>query len=172
MKFSTRARYGLRMMVELARELQHSRLVQLNRIAEITHLSVNYLVQLAIPLKNNGLIVGISGKKGGYRLARPPQEIKIREILEAVQGPLSLSDCVNNPEICLNSSFCEARMIWVLASQKIIDVFEEYSLADLIDREYKNKIRNKYPGITLLDPDKFMAANDSDRYHPAVKKNL
>jgi len=59
------------MMIELARELKNKKLVHLRQIAEITGLSENYLAQLAIPLKNNGLLVGISGKKGGYHLSRP-----------------------------------------------------------------------------------------------------
>ena len=107
MKFSTKARYGLRMMVELARELKKDKLVQLGKIAKITGLSENYLAQLAIPLKNNGILLGISGKNGGYRLAKPSDQIKIGEIIRAVGGPVSLTDCVANPEICMNSSFCE-----------------------------------------------------------------
>ena len=169
MRFSTRARYGLRMMVELARELQNKNLVQLGQVAKITGLSVNYLVQLAIPLKNNGLIFGVSGKNGGYRLTRPPQEIKVREILEAVQGPMELTECVYNPDICLNSSFCEARMVWVIASEKMMDIFDEYSLADLIDKQCKDKMRNKYPEIKLLNPDKYLADGSSQQSCPAVR---
>jgi len=116
MKFSTRTRYGLRLMVELARELRKDRLVHLGRISGITGVSENYLAQLAIPLKNEGMLIGVSGKKGGYHLSRPPEEIRIGDIVRAVDGQISLTDCVNNPDICLNSSFCEARMIWVILS--------------------------------------------------------
>ena len=70
MKLSTRARYGLRIMVELARELQSNELVHLGKIARITGLSRNYLSQLAISLKNASLIVGVSGKKGRDALPR------------------------------------------------------------------------------------------------------
>ena len=157
------------MIVELARELQNKNLVQLGQVAKITGLSVNYLVQLAIPLKNNGLIVGVSGKKGGYRLARPANEIKVREILEAVQGPMELTECVYNPDICLNSSFCEARMVWVVASEKMMQIFDEYTLADLIDKNYKDKMRKKYPEMKLLNPDKYLAEGVYQQSCPAVK---
>ncbi|PKK82496.1 MAG: Rrf2 family transcriptional regulator [candidate division Zixibacteria bacterium HGW-Zixibacteria-1] len=157
MKFSTRARYGLRLMVELARELKKDRLVHLGKIAGITGVSENYLAQLAMSLKNDGLLIGVSGKKGGYYLSRPASEIKISEIIKAVAGPISLTDCVNNPDICLNSSFCEARMIWVIMSGSMIDILEKYSLEDLIDKEKLAEVVGDHSHLPLLFPDKLMA---------------
>ena len=115
------------------------------------------------------MIIGVSGKNGGYRLARQPQEIKIREILEAVQGPMELTECVYNPDICLNSIFCEARMIWVVASEKMMEIFDEYTLADLINKQYKEKMRNKYPEMKLLNPDKYLAEGSYQQSCPAIK---
>lgn len=169
MKFSTRARYGLRMMVELSRALEKKELVHLGQVARITGLSVNYLTQLAMPLKNNGLIIGVSGKKGGYKLGKPATEISIREILEAVQGPTELTDCVTNPDICLNSSFCEARMIWVIASREMAGIFDKYTLADLVNKDFKDGMRRKYPDEELLNPDKMMAEGSFTQNCPAGK---
>jgi Rrf2 family protein len=157
MKFSTRARYGLRMMVELARIQQKEDLVHLGRIAQITGISNNYLAQLAMSLKNNGLLIGISGKKGGYQLAKPAQEIKINDIIEAVMGSVNITECVNHPEICLNSSFCEARMVWVLVNQRVQKVLNEHTLSELIDKDWVLKTRRENPDIALLDPDRFLA---------------
>lgn len=151
MKFSTRARYGLRMMVELARALKGEEIVHLGKIAKITGLSVNYLAQLAMPLKNNGLLIGVSGKHGGYRLGRPAEEITIRRIIEAVQGPISLTDCALNPDICLNADFCEARMIWVILGSSLTEILGRYTLADLIDRERMIELRQEYAHLPQIN---------------------
>jgi len=163
MKFSTRARYGLRLMVELARELKKEKLVHLGKIAKITGVSENYLAQLAMSLKNDGLLIGVSGKKGGYYLSRPTEEIKISEIVKAVAGPICLTDCVNNPDICLNSSFCEARMIWVIMSGSMVEILERYSLEDLIDKKRLAGVVGNHAHLPLLFPDKIMAQAAVDR---------
>lgn len=162
MKFSTRARYGLRMMVELARLLEKERLMQLGRIAKITGISENYLAQLAIPLKNNGLLLGVPGKKGGYQLAKPAADIKIGEIILAVSGPLTITDCVDHPEICLNSSFCETRAVWVLISNSISNVLNEHNLAELVQKNWLGSLRKNYPEIELLNPDIVLAKNNDE----------
>jgi len=163
MKFSTRARYGLRLMVELARELKNEKLVHLGKIAKITGVSENYLAQLAMSLKNDGLLIGVSGKKGGYYLSRPTEEIKISEIVKAVAGPICLTDCVNNPDICLNSSFCEARMIWVIMSGSMVEILERYSLEDLIDKQKLAGVVSNHAHLPLLFPDRIMAQAAEDR---------
>ncbi len=150
------------MMVELARLLKKERLVHLGRIAKITGLSENYLAQLAISLKNHDLLIGVSGKKGGYQLARPAAEIKIGEIIQAVSGPLAATDCVDHPEICLNSSFCEARALWVLISHSVTNVLNDHSLADLINKGWLAELRGNHPEIGLLNPDIILADNNNE----------
>lgn len=162
MKFSTRARYGLRMMVELARALGTEEIVRLGRIARITGISVNYLAQLAIPLKNNGLLIGVSGKHGGYRLAKPAHDIAVSDIIEAVQGPIGLTDCARNPDICLNADFCEARMIWVILSSSLTDILRRYTLADLIDKGRMAKLRQEYAHLLQMDIDKALTGDEGD----------
>ena len=163
MKFSTRARYGLRMMVELARELETNDLVHLKRIARITGLSENYMAQLAMSLKNAGLIIGISGQNGGYHLTRRPDKIKIGQIVQAVSGAVSLSDCVGNPDICMNSGSCEARLIWVILSGAFSEILNKYTLADLIDTDRLAGLCREYAHLPLLHPDNITVENvDSD----------
>jgi len=159
-------------MVELARELKNEKIVHLGRIARITGLSENYLAQLAISLKNDGLLIGVAGKKGGYMLSRAAEEIKISEIIKALTGPVSLTDCVNNPEICLNSSSCEARMIWVILSGRMLEFLDEYSLAELVNKERAAQIRSEFDYIPLLNPDKVMAGGGGTMVPdcPAVAK--
>ena len=150
------------MMVELARLLEKQRLVQLGRIAGITGISENYLAQLAIPLKNNGLILGVSGKKGGYQLAKSAADITIGEIIQAVSGPLTITDCVDHPEICLNSSFCEARAVWVLISGNITDVLNRYSLDQMVKRDWLGNLRGNFPDLDLLNPDMVLASKNEE----------
>ena len=138
-------------MTEMARLLQNEKLVHLGRIARITGLSENYLAQLAISLKNHGLLIGISGKKGGYYLGRPPGEITLDEIIKAVAGPIAATDCAAHPEICLNSSCCEARAIWVLISDRIAGLLHEYSLADLIDKDWLKNLRAENSTLEMLN---------------------
>jgi len=160
MKISTRARYGLRLMVELARELKTEDIVQLKKIAKITHLSEKYLAQLAIPLKGAGLIIGVAGKKGGYLLGRIPEKITISEIVSALIGPIGLTDCVNSPEVCLNYGFCEARTIWTILSGRIQEILDEFTLADLINKDHLGTIREEYSRMPLLNPDLVLAEAD------------
>jgi Rrf2 family protein len=139
------------MMVEIARLLRKERLVQLHRIAGITGLSNNYLSQLAIALRDGGLIVGVSGKSGGYYLSRSPDEITVREIIAAVQGRIFATDCVIHPELCMNAEFCESRTIWALLTHRMHEVLDDFTLADLIDPEWMNGIKRKFPDISYLN---------------------
>jgi Rrf2 family protein len=151
------------MMVELARELKKQSPVHLGRIAEITGVSENYLAQLAIALRNNGLLVGVSGKRGGYHLARAPEQIKLTEVVEAVIGPLHLTDCVSDPTICLNSSFCEARLIWAILSGSMVEVLEQHTLADLLDKKRVAAMQQDYAHLPLMEVDRLTATDDEGR---------
>ncbi|MEE9443266.1 MAG: Rrf2 family transcriptional regulator [candidate division Zixibacteria bacterium] len=150
MKFPTRARYGLRMMVELARLQQKTALVQLKNIAKVTGLSKKYLGQLIILLKDHGLVIGVSGRAGGYQLARPAREITLRQVIRAVYGPIFATECVANPDVCLNAVFCETRTIWSLISDKVQEILDQYTLADLVDRDWITRIKDEYPDSPYL----------------------
>jgi Rrf2 family transcriptional regulator, cysteine metabolism repressor len=151
MKLSTRARYGLRMMVELARLTDEKNPLQMGKIARVTGLSENYLAQLAMSLKNDGLLIGVSGKHGGYMLARPAARILIGEIIKAVIGPIHLTECVQNSDICMNSANCESRSIWAILNHKVEEVLDRYTLADLIHDDWMKNLREEYPNLDYLD---------------------
>lgn len=131
MRISTRARYALRLMVDLVRRYDGSHPVHLRQIAEENDLSHGYLEQLMISLRNASLVRGLSGRKGGYVLARPPEEIKLTEIIEAAIGPINVVDCVLCPENCDWSPDCKTRPIWVMINARIKEVLNRYSLADM-----------------------------------------
>ena len=145
MKLSTRARYALRMMVVLSRREGESTLVSLNEVADEANVSRRYLEQLVIGLKNGALIRGKSGKGGGYCLARPADQIRMREIFESAIGPINIVDCVMQPEICLKSDFCECRSLYGLINDRITSVLDSLFLSDLIDND------RLHEAIALLD---------------------
>lgn len=153
MKLSTRARYALRSMIEIARLSNDSKPTSLERVAQSTQISRRYLEQLAIPLKNARLLRGFSGKGGGYMLARPPEEVKVGQIMEAAIGPISIVHCVSHPELCLKAEVCECRLLYVLINRRITQVLNEFSLADLVDKDWLKKMMRKLETFDVYDKD-------------------
>lgn len=136
MRLSTRARYALRMMLDLARHGGETRPVSLGEVAERTDISRGYLEQVAISLRSARLIRGVPGRQGGYRLPVPAREITIGQVVEALIGPISVVDCVQDPATCDRSDYCECRIVYRLINERIADVLESHSLADLMDPEW------------------------------------
>jgi Rrf2 family transcriptional regulator, cysteine metabolism repressor len=140
MKLSTRARYALRMMVAIARHSDGESVVSLNEVSDKTHISRRYLEQLAIALKSASLIRGMAGRKGGYVLTRPPVDISLGQIVEAAIGPINIVDCVLQSETCLEADFCECRWVYETINDRIVGVFNELSLDDLVDKPMHNNL--------------------------------
>jgi Rrf2 family transcriptional regulator, cysteine metabolism repressor len=132
-RLSTRARYALRLMLDVAKNGKKGVPVSLGLVAERTDLSRGYLEQLATALKNARLLKGTCGKQGGYHLTRTPKEITLREIIEAVSGPLLILDCVEDATVCDRADYCECRLVYALINQRIVEVLEEFTLADMVD---------------------------------------
>ncbi len=142
MKLSTKGRYGLKAMFELA--LQYDKdSVSLNIIADRQKVSVNYLEQLIAPLRKKGLVISTRGAQGGYRLARSPEDITVKEILEILEGPLAPTTCVAEGEedSCSKAEYCVTRLIWERMREAIDDVVRSTTLADMV--EDQKMINNK-----------------------------
>lgn len=133
MKINTRVRYAIRMMADIARYGAESP-VPLKDVAERQALSKLYLSQLATPLRNASLLKSVWGNKGGYVLARPAREISLREVIESVDGPIGVIDCVLDPATCDRMEYCECIGVWRDINGAITKILERYSLQDLIDR--------------------------------------
>ncbi len=132
MRLSTRGRYGTRMMLDLA--VHHDQgPTPLREIAKRQDLSVKYLEQLIIPLKAAGFIRSVRGAKGGYTLARKPDKISVGEILETLEGGLSLVDCVEDPKVCKREKECPTRDIWLRMSGRLMEELSLLSLQDVLD---------------------------------------
>ena len=105
MKFSTRARYGLRAMLELALNYDPNEPMPLFKIAEKQLISEGYLEQMMTVLRKGGLVRSVRGAQGGYLLSREPDRITAGEIIRCLEGPLGPTDCVSeeDPETCVRS---------------------------------------------------------------------
>jgi len=128
LKLSTRARYALRLMIALVPDEEP---VSLARVSESTHISRKYLEQVVMSLKNASLLRGVSGKRGGYVLARPPEKITAGEVIEAMIGPINIVDCVGMPESCLKIGVCECREVYVMMNRGIVSALNSFTLKGL-----------------------------------------
>lgn len=137
MKLSTRSRYGVRLMLALG--VSESRNpVFLKEIAASEDISEKYLSQIIIPLKAKGLVTTFRGAHGGYLLSRPASEIKLREIIEPLEGDLSLVDCVSNSDICDKSVACVTKDVWDQMSSLLREFLDSVTLEDLV-KKYRDR---------------------------------
>lgn len=147
-------------MLEIAKAGSGASPVSMTTISRGTDISKSYLEQLAIPLKASGLLHGRTGRAGGYTLARPASDIRLREIVESTIGPIDLVECVSDPNQCTRAADCETRLVWALITSRIRSMLDEYSLADLTNPEYLQYIREEI-GPALVMPRKRGGANSS-----------
>lgn len=133
MKLSTRSRYGLRLLLDLALR-QGEGPVHLSSVAEHENISEKYLGQLVIQLRGAGFIRSDRGKHGGYYLSRSASDITLREIVEKLEGDLSIVSCVDNPQECSRSTHCITREVWKETAEVLSRHLESISLQDLVDR--------------------------------------
>ncbi|MEW6363771.1 MAG: Rrf2 family transcriptional regulator [Acidobacteriota bacterium] len=141
MNLSTRGRYATRAMLELAQHYDQAP-VSSTEISRNQQISARYLQQLLGTLKRAGLIRVALGPGGGFKLAAPPSEIRLSQILDAVEGRLALVECVSHESYCPRSPDCLAREIWVQASELLNDYFHSLTLADVLKSRSKPKGRS------------------------------
>jgi Rrf2 family protein len=134
MKFSTRVRYGLRAMLELALS-SADRPVPLAALAQKQNLSVKYLENLFHALRDAKLVLASRGPHGGYRLARPAGEITVLEVAQALDGRMQLVECVGNPRFCSDTTHCRTFPLWAELSRVLEARMAQISLAMLANNE-------------------------------------
>ncbi|MBP1708295.1 MAG: rrf2 family protein [Deltaproteobacteria bacterium] len=134
MKLSTKIRYGARAMLVLASRYGKGPL-ELHEIAKKENISLKYLEQVIIPLRTAGLVKSVRGARGGYSLGKPPAEICLKDLVEILEGPLTLVDCLGDPRRCERSAACVTREIWSEVSEAIYDIFHSITLEDMVQRQ-------------------------------------
>ncbi|MCK9523296.1 MAG: Rrf2 family transcriptional regulator [Proteobacteria bacterium] len=133
-KLSTRSRYGIRAMIELA-TAKDAQPLEMSAIAQRQRLSRKYLHALLVALKDAGLTESVRGVNGGYRLTRSPEQIGVKEILEALEGPVAVVDCAHGEAPCAHEAECGAAPLWQHLNSAIEEVLQGISLADLLQRK-------------------------------------
>ncbi len=139
MMFSTKAEYGVRVMVELARRAGEDP-IPLAEIAEHDGLPLAYLEHLVARLRKAGLVDSRRGSRGGYMLARSPAEITMAEVVEALEGAIAPIECISQGEdgtiVCSRESdpdhVCPTKLLWTKVRYAIVGALQETTLADLV----------------------------------------
>ncbi|PKL09792.1 MAG: hypothetical protein CVV51_02070 [Spirochaetae bacterium HGW-Spirochaetae-7] len=126
---TTRSRYGLRLLVELAEHGENGP-VDLGSVARSQDIPEMYLSKLVAPLKAAGILRSERGSKGGYELARRPEDIDMLRVVEALEGQSSLLECTADPSVCKRSGDCRTLPVWSGLDTAIKNYLRGVSLAD------------------------------------------
>ena len=135
MMISTRGRYALRVIIDLA-EQKNEAYIPLKDIVERQNISKKYLEGIMTALSKNGLVEGVHGKGGGYRLNRRPEEYKVGEILRVTEGslaPVACVECKSAP--CERAPECRTLPLWQKLNDMINDYLDNVTIADLMKEE-------------------------------------
>lgn len=141
MKLSTRTRYGLRAVLEVAINYNKGP-IQAKIVSQRQQISIKYLEQLMATLKSGGLIRGIRGSKGGYVLAKAPSQIKLSDIFNVLEGPVKTVECVENENYCAKTAECVTRQVWAEVEEAMNQVLQSITLQDLVDRTQQERNPN------------------------------
>lgn len=143
MKLSTKGRYGVKAMFELALNYGKDP-VSIKTIAERQNISEYYLEQLFSSLRKAGLVKSIRGAQGGYILPKPPKDISASDILNVLEGPIEISECIQDDEIklCNRADCCSTRLLWRKISDSVNSVINTTTLQDMVD-DYNDMIASK-----------------------------
>ena len=144
MKLSTKGRYGVRALLDLAIH-DDGRPVPLKDIARRQAISVQYLEQLASPLIKAGILRSSRGAGGGVNLAKSPDQVRLSQVIEVLEGSTAPVKCVDDPEVCSLSDLCVTRDVWKEVQKATQRVLESTTLRDLAERQ-KEKEKGK-PGV-------------------------
>ncbi len=141
MKLSTRTRYGVRAILELAGN-QNKGPLRIKTIAHRQDISVKYLEQLMTMLRTAGFVRSIRGSKGGYILAKAANQIKLGDVFNALEGPVTTVECLENENYCARAADCVTRQVWAEVQEAIMNVLQSMTLQDLVDKAKDKKALN------------------------------
>ncbi|MBQ8506579.1 MAG: Rrf2 family transcriptional regulator [Clostridia bacterium] len=140
MKLSTRGRYGIHAMYDLAEHFGDGP-QSIKLIAERQSIPEAYLEQLIAVLRREKLVISNRGAQGGYRLSREPKEITVGDVLRALEGGLNLVDCLLEEDSCGKTCACASRIVWMKIRDGLNSIVDGITLQDMID---------EYAGLTAL----------------------
>ena len=141
MKLSTKGRYGVKAMVDLA--VNHDgKPVSIKSISQRQNISEYYLEQLFAPLRRAEFIKSVRGAQGGYILNKEARDITVLDIMDVLEGPIEVSDCLDSDD-CDNIDYCATRTVWVKMKHSIDSVLGAITLQNIVDdyQNYKDSIQ-------------------------------
>ncbi len=138
MKISTKGRYALRLMVDLA-VTGDGAPVSLRDVARRQQISDKYLEQIVTPLSRAGLVRSVRGAGGGYLLTRAPEDYTVGDILRPLEGDLAPVECATDAEYCERCDQCVTVELWQEIHRAVSDVVDHTTLADLVERQRKKQ---------------------------------
>ena len=140
MKISTRGRYAMRAMLDLALQSSDGP-TMIKDISKRQGISCLYLEQLFTRLNNAGLIISIRGPKGGFILAKPLSHIRVSDIIQVMEGSAAPVECVDNTMCCSRAGCCAARQVWIEVKEAMDEVLESITLQDLVKWEEQCRLK-------------------------------
>ena len=135
MKVSTKGDYGVRALIELAHHYGEARPTQSSEIASRQKVPESYLEQLLTTLRRAGFIRSVRGPQGGHALVRDPRELHVTEVIEALEGPIMPSDCLDDGGPCAKGGGCAQTDMWAAVRHAILGVLDTITIADLAARD-------------------------------------
>ena len=136
MELTTKGRYAVRVMAEIARSEDF---VALSDVAEKLNISIKYLEKIIAMLSKAKLVKSMRGTKGGYKLSRNPQEISVKDVLDATGDSIKISSCLDT-ETCPVADKCDTIVVWNTLNGLINNYLENVNMKDLIEQTCERKI--------------------------------
>ena len=134
LKLSTRVRYGTRALVQLA-DAYPGQALSVSDMAKAQRLSPKYLERIMAALKHAGLVSATRGITGGYQLTRPPENVRMTDVVSALEGPTCVVACVRAPETCAMHEMCPTRDLWGTIQGAFDSIMQHTTLMDLVERK-------------------------------------
>jgi Rrf2 family cysteine metabolism transcriptional repressor len=154
MRISTRGRYALRAMVDLALHDGEGPVLR-HDIATRQEISADYIAQIFQHLCVEGLVKGVKGPGGGYRLARDPSAIRVGDIVRAVEGPIAAVECataaIGSQSACRRAERCTTRLLWARLSEMIAQFLDAITLKELCDQARQLNPGNAFGHYNVIE---------------------
>jgi Rrf2 family protein len=135
MRISTKGDYGLRALIELAHHFGEPRPVQSSEIASRQKIPESYLEQLMTVLRKSGFIRSTRGPQGGHALIREPSGLRVTEVIEALEGSIVLTDCLDESSLCARNGGCAQSEMWRDVRNAILGILDNTTIAELAGRD-------------------------------------
>ena len=135
MKVSTKGDYGIRALIELTHHYGEARPLQSSEIASRQSVPESYLEQLLTTLRRAGFIRSVRGPQGGHALIRDPKELRVSEVIEALEGSIMPSDCLDESSQCSRGGGCAQRDMWEAVREAILNVLDNTTIGQLAERD-------------------------------------